>query len=88
MALTPMFGTGQVDGWFSFHTVDADALQAVLPRGMRLHPHALTAEGTHPITLLANQQIGVRLSILPKFLGFPKNPRGHRRHQFRAGRRP
>jgi hypothetical protein len=70
--LTPMFGTGQVDGWFSFHAVDADALLAVLPRGMTLHPHALTAEGTHPITLLANQQIGVRLSIMPKFLGFPK----------------
>ncbi|HEY9039003.1 MAG TPA: NAD(P)-binding protein [Roseovarius sp.] len=68
--LTPMFGTGQIDGWFSFHAVDATALQAVLPKGMTLHPQALTPEGTHPVAILANQQIGVRASILPKFLGY------------------
>lgn len=68
--LTPMFGTGQIDGWFSFHAVDAKALQAILPPGMTLHPQALTPEGTHPVAILANQQIGVRMSILPKFLGY------------------
>jgi uncharacterized protein with NAD-binding domain and iron-sulfur cluster len=46
--LTPFFGTGAVDGWFSFHAVDADALQAIL----------------------ANQQIGVRPSALPRLFGF------------------
>lgn len=68
--LTPVFGTGQIDGFFSFHAVDAKALQAVLPEGMRLHPQALTPEGLHPIALLANQQIGVRASIMPRLLGY------------------
>ncbi len=68
--LTPMFGTGQIDGWFSFHAVDAAALQAVLPKGMTLHPQSLTPAGTHPVAVLANQQMGVRMSILPKFLGY------------------
>lgn len=68
--LTPFFGAGQIDGWFSFHAVDAAALQRVLPKGMRLHPQALTPEGTHPVAILANQQIGVRMSILPRLLGF------------------
>jgi uncharacterized protein with NAD-binding domain and iron-sulfur cluster len=68
--LTPMFGTGKIDGWFSFHAVDADALQAILPPGMTLAPQALTPQGTHPVAILANQQIGVRMSILPKFLGY------------------
>jgi uncharacterized protein with NAD-binding domain and iron-sulfur cluster len=68
--LTPMFGTGQIDGWFSFHAVDAKAVQAILPPGMTLHPQALTPEGTHPVAILANQQIGVRMSILPKLLGY------------------
>ncbi|WP_430449300.1 acetoacetate decarboxylase family protein [Rhodophyticola sp.] len=68
--LTPMFGTGQIDGWFSFHAVDAKALQAVLPEGLTLHPQALTPEGTHPVAILANQQVGVRASILPRFLGY------------------
>ena len=68
--LTPFYGTGQIDGWFSFHAVDAAALQAVLPEGMRLHPQALTPEGTHPVAMLANQQMGVRLSVLPRLLGY------------------
>jgi uncharacterized protein with NAD-binding domain and iron-sulfur cluster len=68
--LTPMFGTGQVDGWFSFHAVDAKAVQAILPQGMTLHPQAWTPEGTHPVTILANRQIGVRASVLPRLLGF------------------
>jgi uncharacterized protein with NAD-binding domain and iron-sulfur cluster len=68
--LTPMFGTGQIDGWFSFHAIDATALQSILPPGMTLAPQALTPEGTHPVAILANQQIGVRMSILPKFLGY------------------
>lgn len=68
--LTPMFGTGQIDGWFSFHAVDAAAVQAILPPGMTLHPQALTPAGTHPVAILANQQIGVRMSVLPKFLGY------------------
>lgn len=68
--LTPFFGTGAVDGWFSFHAVDAAALQAILPTGMTLAPQPFTPAGTHPVTLLANQQLGVRMSALPKFLGF------------------
>ncbi|WP_120499143.1 NAD(P)-binding protein [Roseovarius sp. EL26] len=68
--LTPFFGTGSIDGFFSFHDVDATALQAVLPKGMSLHPQALTPEGRHPIAMLANQQIGVRLSALPRLLGY------------------
>lgn len=69
--LTSFFGTGAVDGWFSFHAVDAAALQAILPSGMTLAPQPFTPEGTHPVTILANQQIGVRPSALPRFLGFP-----------------
>ena len=68
--LTPFFGTGEVDGWFSFHAVDAKAVQSILPAGMTLHPQSYTPAGTHPVTILANQQIGVRASILPRFLGF------------------
>jgi uncharacterized protein with NAD-binding domain and iron-sulfur cluster len=68
--LTSFFGTGAVDGWFSFHTVDAAALQAILPKGMTLAPQAFTPAGTHPVTILANQQIGVRPSALPRLLGF------------------
>lgn len=69
--LTPFFGTGSLDGFFSFHAVDAKAVQAILPPGMSLHPQTFTPPGTHPVTLLANQQIGVRPSALPRFLGFP-----------------
>lgn len=68
--LTPVFATGQIDGFFSFHAVDAKALQSVLPKGMSLHPQALTPEGTHPVAMLANQQMGVRLSLLPRLLGY------------------
>lgn len=68
--LTPFFGTGAVDGWFSFHAVDAQALQAILPRGMTLHPQPFAPAGTHPVTILANRQIGVRPSALPRLLGF------------------
>lgn len=68
--LTSFFGTGMVDGWFSFHAVDAAALQAILPKGMTLAPQAFTPIGTHPVTILANQQIGVRPSALPRFMGF------------------
>lgn len=67
---TPLYGTGTIDGWFSFHALDAKALQSVLPEGMTLHPQALTPEGTHPVAILANQQVGVRASILPRFLGY------------------
>jgi uncharacterized protein with NAD-binding domain and iron-sulfur cluster len=68
--LTPFFGTGAVDGWFSFHAVDAAALQAILPKGMSLQPQSFTPAGTHPVTILANQQIGVRPSALPRLFGF------------------
>ena len=68
--LTPMFGTGQIDGWFSFHAVDAKAVASVLPKGMRLHPQSLTPPGTHPVAILANQQVGVRASVLPRLLGY------------------
>lgn len=68
--LTPLYGTGQLDGFFSFHAVDAAALEAVLPDGMHLLPQALTPPGTHPVALLANQQIGVRMSVLPRLLGY------------------
>ena len=68
--LTSFFGTGMVDGWFSFHAVDAAALQTILPPGMTLAPQPFTPAGTHPVTILANQQIGVRPSALPRFLGF------------------
>lgn len=68
--LTSFFGTGAVDGWFSFHAVDAVALQGILPPGMTLAPQPFTPAGTHPVTVLANQQIGVRPSALPRFLGF------------------
>lgn len=69
--LTPFYGTGTLDGFFSFHAVDAKAVQAILPPGMSLHPQGFTPPGTHPVTLLANQQIGVRPSALPALLGFP-----------------
>ncbi|MDB6177127.1 NAD(P)-binding protein [Paracoccus sp. Z330] len=68
--LTPFYGTGAIDGFFSFHAIDAEALQAVLPDGMYLLPQGLTPAGTHPVALLANQQIGVRLSALPRLLGY------------------
>jgi uncharacterized protein with NAD-binding domain and iron-sulfur cluster len=68
--LTPFYGTGAVDGWFSFHAVDAAALHAILPKGMTLAPQAITPLGTHPVTILANQQIGVRPSALPRLFGF------------------
>ncbi|WP_106746079.1 NAD(P)-binding protein [Yoonia maritima] len=68
--LTPFFGVGELDGFFSFHAVDATTLQNTLPKGMTLHPQATTPEGTHPISILANQQIGVRPTILPRLLGF------------------
>lgn len=68
---TPMYGTGSIDGWFSFHAVDAEALQKVLPKGMSLHPQALTPQGLHPVAMLANQQVGVRASISPRLLGYP-----------------
>lgn len=68
--LTPLYGTGSIDGFFSFHAVDAAALQAVLPDGMHLLPQGLTPAGTHPVALLANQQIGVRMSVLPQLLGY------------------
>ena len=69
--LTPFFATGSIDGWFSFHAVDAAALSQVLPPGMRLHAQGLTPPGTHPVALLANRQIGVRLSAQPAFTGYP-----------------
>lgn len=69
--LTPMFGTGQIDGFFSFHAVNAEALEKVLPKGMSLHPQTLTPDGTHPVTVLCNQQMGVRASIMPKLLAIP-----------------
>lgn len=68
--LTPMFATGQIDGFFSFHAVDSAALQAVLPQGMSLHPQTLTPSGTHPVAILCNQQMGVRASIMPKLLAY------------------
>lgn len=68
--LTSFFGTGSVEGWFSFHAVDAAALQAILPTGMTLAPQPFTPAGTHPVTILANRQIGVRPSALPRLLGF------------------
>lgn len=68
--LTSFFGTGAVDGWFSFHAINAAALQAILPPGMTLAPQPFTPTGTHPVTILANQQIGVRPSALPRILGF------------------
>ncbi|MFO7758389.1 MAG: NAD(P)-binding protein [Roseovarius sp.] len=69
--LTPMFGTGQIDGFFSFHAVDSEALEMVLPEGMSLHPQTLTPEGTHPVTVLCNQQMGVRASVMPRLLAIP-----------------
>lgn len=68
--LTPFFASGQIDGWFSFHALNAKSVQAVLPKGMSLHPQALTKPGLHPVSILANQQVGVRGSILPRFLGY------------------
>lgn len=69
--LTPLYGTGSIDGFFSFHAVEAAALESVLPDGMYLLPQGLTPPGTHPVAMLANQQIGVRLSVLPRLLGYP-----------------
>lgn len=68
--LTPFYGTGKIDGWFSFHAVDAEALQAILPAGMHLAPQNLTPAGKHPVAILANHQMGVRASVLPGFLGY------------------
>jgi len=68
--LTPFYGVGQLDGFFSFHAVDAKELEKSLPKGMSLHPQALTPQGTHPVAILANQQIGVRAATLPRFTGY------------------
>ncbi|MEM8536681.1 MAG: hypothetical protein AAGF56_02345, partial [Pseudomonadota bacterium] len=68
--LTPFFGVGELDGFFSFHAVDARELEKSLPKGMRLHPQAITPDGTHPVSILANQQMGVRPSIMPRLFGF------------------
>ena len=67
---TPLFGVGQIDGFFSFHAVDSAALQKSLPKGLTLAPQTITPEGTHPVGILANQQINVRMSILPQLLGY------------------
>ncbi|MFQ1701488.1 NAD(P)-binding protein [Loktanella agnita] len=69
--ITPFFGVGELDGFFSFHAVDAKELEKCLPEGMKLHPQTLTPEGTHPVSILANTQMGVRPTILPRLLGFP-----------------
>ena len=68
--LTPFFGVGELDGFFSFHAVDAKELEKCLPKGMTLHPQSITPEGTHPVSILANQQIGVRPTIMPRLFGF------------------
>ncbi|MEO1639432.1 MAG: NAD(P)-binding protein [Pseudomonadota bacterium] len=68
--LTPFFGVGELDGFFSFHAVDAKELEKCLPTGMTLHPQAITPQGTHPVSILANQQMGVRPSIMPRLFGF------------------
>ena len=68
--LTPFFGVGELDGFFSFHAVDARELEKCLPKGMTLHPQSVTPEGKHPVSILANQQMGVRPTIMPKLLGF------------------
>lgn len=68
--LTPFFGVGELDGFFSFHAVDAKELEKCLPEGMTLHPQSITPEGTHPVSILANQQMGVRPTIMPKLFGF------------------
>lgn len=68
--LTPFFGVGELDGFFSFHAVDSAALEKCLPKGMTLHPQSVTPEGTHPVSIIANQQIGVRPTIMPRLLGF------------------
>ncbi len=68
--LTPFFGVGELDGFFSFHAVDAKELEKCLPQGMKLHPQSITPEGTHPVSILANQQMGVRPTIMPKLFGF------------------
>lgn len=69
--LTPMFSTGSIDGWFSFHAMDAEKIAAALPAGMRLHPQGITPSGTHPVTLLANRQTNVRPAMLPSFMAAP-----------------
>ncbi|WP_373634996.1 NAD(P)-binding protein [Yoonia sp. SS1-5] len=68
--LTPFFGVGKLDGFFSFHAVDSKELEKCLPAGMTLHPQTITPAGTHPVSILANQQMGVRPSILPQLMGF------------------
>ncbi len=68
--LTPFFGVGELDGFFSFHAVDAKELEKCLPKGMTLHPQAITKDGKHPVSILANQQMGVRPTIMPKLFGF------------------
>ena len=68
--LTPFFGVGELDGFFSFHAVDAKELEKCLPKGMKLHPQSITPEGTHPVSILANQQMGVRPTIMPRLFGF------------------
>lgn len=69
--LTPLFGVGQIDGFFSFHAVDSKALEKSLPPGMTLAPQTITPEGTHPVGILGNQQSGVRMSVLPQLFGYP-----------------
>ena len=68
--ITPFYGVGRMDGWFSFHNVDAAYLQSILPKGLTLQPQSISPEGMHPVTLLANHQMGVRASFLPELLGF------------------
>ncbi len=68
--LTPLFAVGEIDGFFSFHAVDAKELEKCLPVGMKLHPQSITPEGTHPVSVLANQQMGVRPTVLPRLLGY------------------
>ena len=67
---TPLFGVGQIDGFFSFHAVDSKELEKCLPKGMTLAPQTITPEGTHPVGILANQQLNVRMSILPSLFAY------------------
>ena len=69
--LTPLFLMGKMDGWFRFHEIPEADAAAMLPKGMHLAPQTLTPAGTHPVTMLNNHQMKVRISALPGLLGFP-----------------
>jgi uncharacterized protein with NAD-binding domain and iron-sulfur cluster len=63
--LSMAYSMGRMDSWVNFLALPADEVASLLPPGLELAPQSVTANGTHPVTILLNQQLSVRPSFLP-----------------------